>query len=110
MALIISAASGDFNAGATWVGGLVPAASDEARASSGHTITISTNVTCSEISNVGTGTFILNSGITLTANVTNKSNTASTCLTFSSALPASASIVGNCTLNQASATVGIVSV
>ena len=98
MALILSAATGNFNAGATWVGGIVPGASDEARASTTHTVTITANVTCTELSNAGTGTFILNSGVTLTANVTHKSATASTvCLTFSAASPATASIVGVCT-------------
>jgi hypothetical protein len=98
MALITSAASGNFNAGATWVGGVVPTIGDEARASTGHTITINANVTCDEISNAGTGTFILSSGVTLTANVTHKSTTLTvTLLTFSSASPASANIVGNIT-------------
>jgi hypothetical protein len=98
MALILSAATGNFNAGATWVGGIVPGAGDEARASTTHTITITANVTCTELSNAGTGTYVLNNGVTLTANVTHKSSTASTnCLTFSAASPATASIVGNCT-------------
>jgi len=98
MALILSATTGNFNAGATWVGGIVPGAADEARASTGHTVTITANVTCTEISNAGTGNFILNSGVTLTANCTNKSATASvTLITFSGASPATANIVGNCT-------------
>ena len=98
MALILSAATGNFNAGATWVGGIVPGAADEARASTGHTVTITANVTCTELSNAGTGTYVLNSGVTLTANVTHKGTTASiNCLTFSAASPATASIVGNVT-------------
>lgn len=96
MALILSAATGNFNAGATWVGGIIPGVGDEARASTTHTITITANVTCTELSNAGTGTFVMNSGVTLTANVTSKSTTASVnCLSFSSASPASAFIVGN---------------
>ena len=98
MALILSAATGNFNAPATWVGGVVPTTGDEARASTGHTITITANATCTQISNAGTGTFVLNSGVTLTANVTNKSaTTAVNCLSFSSASPATASIVGDIT-------------
>lgn len=98
MALILSAATGNFNAGATWVGGIVPGVGDEARASTTHVITITANVTCTELSNAGTGTYVLNNGVTLTANVTHKSATASiNCLTFSAASPATASIVGNCT-------------
>jgi hypothetical protein len=98
MALITSAASGNFNAGATWTGGIVPTVGDEARASTGHTITITANVSCTELSNDGTGIFTLNSGVTLTANVTSKSTTASrNCLQFTAASPATATIVGNCT-------------
>jgi hypothetical protein len=98
MALITSAASGNFNAGATWTGGVVPTTGDEARASTGHTVTINVNTTCDEISNAGTGKFVLNDGITLTANVTNKSaTTATNCLEFSTNSPATAAIVGDCT-------------
>jgi hypothetical protein len=104
MALITSAASGNFNAGATWTGGVVPTTGDEARASTGHTITINVDTTCDEISNAGTGKFVINDGITLTANVTHKSATATTnCLEFSTASPSAASIVGNCTAGTLSA-------
>jgi len=98
MALITSAASGNFNAGATWTGGVVPTVGDEARAATGHTITITANATCDEVSNAGTGIFTLNDGVTLTANVTNKSTTTSrNCLQFTAASPAAGTIVGNCT-------------
>ena len=103
MALILSAATGNFNAGATWVGGIVPTVGDEGRASTGHTITITANATCTEISNAGSGTFVLNSGVTLTANVTNKTTTLNVnCLSFSAASPATATIVGNVTGGVAS--------
>jgi hypothetical protein len=96
MALITSAASGNFSAGATWTGGVVPTVGDEARASTGHTVTIDVDTTCDEISNAGTGTFTLNGGITLTANVTHKSSTSGvTLLTYSSST--ASSIVGTCT-------------
>lgn len=108
MALITSAASGNFNAGATWTGGVVPTVGDEARASTGHTITITANVTCDEVSNAGTGIFTLNNGVTLTANVTNKSTTTSrNCLEFTAASPASATIVGNCTGGTVSTAVAV---
>jgi hypothetical protein len=98
MALITSAASGNFNSGATWTGGVVPGVGDEARASTGHTVTITSNVTCDEVSNAGTGLFTLNDGVTLTANVTSKSATASrSCLQFTAASPAVGYIVGNLT-------------
>jgi hypothetical protein len=98
MALITSAASGNFSAGATWTGGVVPTVGDEARASTGHTVTIDVNTTCDEISNAGTGKFVINDGVTLTANVTSKSTTASSnCLEFNSSSPAVCYVVGNCT-------------
>jgi hypothetical protein len=96
MALITSAASGNFNAPATWVGGVVPTTGDEARASTGHTITINVNTTCDEISIAGTGIFTLNDGVTLTANVTNKSATTNrTVLQFTAASPAVGNVIGN---------------
>jgi hypothetical protein len=95
MALITSAASGNFNATATWTGGVIPGVGDEARASTGHTITISANATCDEISNAGTGKFVINNGITLTANVTAKTTTGGNLLEFNTASPAEAFVVGN---------------
>jgi hypothetical protein len=97
MALITSAASGNFSAGATWTGGVVPGVGDEARASTGHTVTIDVNTTCDEISNAGTGKFVINDGITLTANVTSKGNGFLACLELTAASPAIANIVGNIT-------------
>ena len=109
MALITSAASGNFNAGATWTGGIVPGVGDEARAATGHTVTITANATCDEVSNAGTGTFVLNSGVTLTANVTHKglTNTVN-CLSFSAASPATASIAGNITAGSVTSAHGAV--
>ena len=108
MALILSAATGNFNAGATWVGGIVPGAADEARASTGHTVTITANVTCTELSNAGTGTYVLNSGVTLTANVTAKSTTnPSFVVTFASATPSSATINGNITAGTSNTSVAV---
>lgn len=98
MALITSAQSGNFNATSTWTGGVVPGVGDEARASTGHTITITANATCDEVSNAGTGKFVINDGVTLTANVTSKSTTLnSNVLEFTANFPAQAYIVGNCT-------------
>jgi hypothetical protein len=103
MALITSAATGNFSAGATWTGGVVPGVGDEARASTGHTITIDVNTTCDEVSNAGTGIFTLNDGVTLTANVTNKSTTTSRdCVQFTAASPAVGYISGNCTAGTVS--------
>jgi hypothetical protein len=108
MALIVSAATGSFSAGATWTGGVVPGVGDEARASTGHTVTIDVNTTCDEVSNAGTGIFTLASGVTLTANVTNKSTTIGrTCLQFTAASPAQAFIVGNCTGGPSNDTIAV---
>jgi hypothetical protein len=94
MALITSAASGNFSAGATWTGGVVPTVGDEARASTGHTITIDVNTTCNEISNAGTGKFVLLDGVTLAANVTHKAVNNVSLLEFNAATPAQCYIVG----------------
>ena len=101
MALITSAATGNFNSTSTWTGGVVPVAGDEARAANGHIVTITANATCTLLSNNGTGYFVLNSGVTLNANVTNATTTQNIpCLRFTSASPASASIVGNITASS----------
>ena len=109
MALITSAASGNFDAGATWVGGIVPGPSDEARAENGHTITITADVTCTELSNAGTGIYTLDSGVTLTANVTAKSTTTNrNVVQFTAASPAVGFIVGNVTGATVSGNTGAV--
>jgi hypothetical protein len=94
MALIVSAASGNFNVGATWVGGVVPGVGDTAQAANGHTITITANAACTLINNAGTGTFILSNGVTLTANI-EKGNTATPSVQLNGSN--SANIVGNVT-------------
>jgi len=109
MALITSAASGNFSAGATWTGGVVPGVGDEARASNGHTVTIDVDTTCDEVSNAGTGIFTLNNGVTLTANVTNKSTTVNRAVVqFTDASPGQGFIVGNVTGATVSGTLGAV--
>lgn len=109
MALITSAATGNFSAGATWTGGVVPTVGDEARASTGHTITIDVDTTCDEVSNAGTGIFTLADGVTLTANVTSKSTTTSrNCLQFTAASPAAGTITGNVTGGTVSFAIGAV--
>jgi hypothetical protein len=109
MALITSAASGNFSAGATWTGGVVPGVGDEARASTGHTITIDVDATCDEVSNAGTGLFILADGVTLTANVTAKSTTTTrNVVQFTAASPAVGFIVGDVTGATVSGSTGAV--
>lgn len=109
MALITSAQTGNFSDTATWTGGVVPTVGDEARASTGHTITIDVNTTCDEVSNDGTGLFTLADGVTLTANVTHKSTTSTrNCLEFTAASPAQGFIVGNVTSGTVSTSTGAV--
>ena len=100
MALITSAASGNFNATATWTGGVVPGVGDTARAATGHTITITANVACDAVTNTATGNgrFVLNDGVTLTANispVTISSGNSQNFVEFNSASPAQCYVVGD---------------
>ena len=109
MALITSAATGNFSAGATWTGGVVPGVGDEARASTDHTVTIDVDTTCDEVSNAGTGLFVLADGVTLTANVTSKSTTTNrNVVQFTAASPAVGFIVGDITGATVSGTTGAV--
>lgn len=76
MANITSAATGNFSAGATWTGGVVPGAGDVAIVATGHTVTIDQNVTCTELRKEGSdnshnGNFVLSTAYTITANITN---------------------------------------
>jgi hypothetical protein len=99
MALITSAQSGNFNATSTWTGGVIPGVGDTARAATGHTITITANVTCDALTNTATGNgrFVINDGVTLGANIspvvisTNSQNF----VEFNSASPAQCYVVGD---------------
>jgi hypothetical protein len=99
MALITSAQSGNFNATSTWTGGVVPGVGDTARAATGHTITITANVVCDAVTNTATGNgrFVLNDGVTLTANVSPVvvSGNTQNFVEFNSASPAQCYVVGN---------------
>lgn len=69
MATITSAQSGNFSAGATWVGGVVPGAGDDAVAATGTVVTIDTDVTVISFQQAGTGKFVLGGGRTVSGNV-----------------------------------------
>lgn len=70
MATIVSAATGNFGSGTTWVGGVVPGAGDVAQVAAGHVVTIAANATCTAVECINnTGYFLLNDGVTLTADV-----------------------------------------
>ena len=69
MATITSAASGNFSNPSTWVGGIVPGPLDNARANTGHNITIDVNTSVRDIQAISTGRFIMGEGVTLIGNV-----------------------------------------
>lgn len=70
MATITSSTTGNFSAGATWIGGVVPGPADDAVAATGTVVTIDTNVTVLSFQQAGTGKFVLPGGRTVTGNVT----------------------------------------
>ncbi len=72
-AQISSAATGNWNAGATWTGGVVPKATDDVVIAAGHVVTIDiVNAACKNISIDGTLSFpdVDALGITINGNVT----------------------------------------
>ena len=86
MAIIRAAASGNFSAPATWVGGVVPGAADNA-VSNTFIVVVDTNITVLSLSNSTTGGATLGGGFNftaggLTANVTSLSAAAAALVTF----------------------------
>lgn len=86
MAIIRAAASGNFSATATWVGGVVPGAADDA-VSNTFIVVVDTNITVLSLSNSTTGGATLGGGFNftaggLTANVTSLSAAAAALVTF----------------------------
>lgn len=98
MAVITSTATGNFSAGATWAGGVVPGAADDAVVATGHTVTIDTNTTVLSIQSSG-GVFRISNGVTLTCTATNgvkgPSAGSNPTLGFNLAAGESATVVGN---------------
>jgi len=97
MAIILAAASGNFNATSTWIGGVVPTTGDVAVANS-RTITITADATCLEIRNdttggaTATGGFVLGNGATLYANVYGNNTNGALCLQFNGNAGTSATV------------------
>ncbi len=65
---IVSAGSGNWNNTSTWIGGVVPSAGDDVTISNGHTITITTNASCSSVT-IGAIPFTSSSNLTLNAGI-----------------------------------------
>lgn len=114
MATITSSGTGNFSAGGTWVGGVVPGADDVAIVATGHTVTITGNVTCQELRKEGSGTthngnFVLGGTHTITANITNACTGpgGSTLVNFT-LNSGTATIIGNITAGFASSQAGVV--
>ncbi len=64
-ATIVSAASGNWNAGTTWVGGVPPGATDDAVISSGHTVTVTAAASCNLLTVNAGGTLVCNASLSL---------------------------------------------
>lgn len=98
MATIKAAANGNFADGATWTGGVAPGIGDVAVANN-KTITVAADAQCDEVRNDTTGgataggTFSLNNGVTLTADVYAGGATGQ-CVTFALATPNTAAVIG----------------
>jgi hypothetical protein len=67
--VIASSASGDWNTATTWVGGVVPSATDSVTIAGSHTVAVTANASCGALA-VGSGatvaTLNINSGVSLT--------------------------------------------
>jgi hypothetical protein len=108
MATIVSAATGNFSAGATWVGGVVPTAGDVAQVAATHVVTIDVNTTCDAVESLNTsGYFVLPDGVTLTAEVRGGATAANNYVLQYNGTT-SATIAGNVTLTQNTASVFVV--
>lgn len=67
MATITSAATGNWSAGATWVGGNVPQPGDTVVAATGHVLTIDQDIDVHTITNSGTGRYAVGGSWTIVA-------------------------------------------
>jgi hypothetical protein len=89
---ITSAATGNWNAGATWVGGVAPTATDNVTIANGHTVTINAAAACLDLT-VGQGSSgILRYGTTAVNLTVNGSVTVAPGATFDAGAVAGASL------------------
>jgi hypothetical protein len=66
---VVSAQTGNWNTGSTWVGGVVPSATDFVQILAGHNVTLDADATCGALTIAATGT------LTANANTLNIGNT-----------------------------------
>lgn len=113
MATYYAVAAGNFNATSTWsttpagAAGFGPPIAGDTAVANNRAVAVTASATCLQVRNdtsggaTAGGTFTLSNGVTLTANSLAGSSV-TPCVTFSSASPSAASIVGNCTGGSAS--------
>jgi len=119
MATYYAVAAGNFNATSTWsttpagVAGFGPPIAGDTAVANNRAVAVTASATCLQVRNdtsggaTAGGTFTLSNGVTLTANSLAGSS-ATACVTFSSATPSTASIVGSCTGGSASGARGAI--
>jgi hypothetical protein len=103
MATITSAASGNWSAGATWVGGVVPTSVDDV-VIAGHTIQADVDITVLSISRNGAGTVVVSTSRTITCTGSGMTSTgsATSSLISITALTGNSVIINSNLNNQAS--------
>lgn len=93
MATITAAATGNWSAPGTWIGGVVPGPGDVARCAA-FNVTIDVDITVATLEATAAGRFQVTTGRTVTANVVNSTGTGYALL-FSNGVGTTATLIGN---------------
>jgi hypothetical protein len=111
--IIISSGSGDWNVGGTWVGGVAPVSTDDVVILTTHTITLTADAGCDDLTINGTGNLVIGSYIfTITGDSPGLAGTVTTSCTSKLVIddsggkgefviPSSVSVLQKITLNRA---------